>query len=142
MTHCLDTNVLSALFGGEPSAPTIARTLGTLRHAGPLLIHGSVYAELLAAPGTTPAALGALLQRGGVQIDWTTDEPTWQQTGAAYRAYARRRAASGGGTPRRLLADFLIGAHSLTRGAALITLDDTHYRQAYPTLTLVNPSVP
>ncbi|MVN89104.1 PIN domain-containing protein [Deinococcus sp. HMF7620] len=139
MTHCLDTNVLSALFSGEVHAPSIARTLNTLRLAGPLMIHGSVYAELLAAPSTTPSRLDSLLSRGQVQVDWATDEAVWRQSGQAYSAYARRRAKSGGGPPRRILADFLIGAHSLAVGAHLVTLDDTHYRQAYPTLQLVIP---
>jgi predicted nucleic acid-binding protein len=137
--HCLDTNVLSALLSGEPTAPGIARTLNTLRVAGPLLIHGSVYAELLAAPGNSPGKLDSFLARGQVQVDWATSEGIWQQSGQAYSAYARRGAKSGGGPPRRILADFLIGAHSLAVDAGLVTLDDTHYRQAYPALPLVVP---
>lgn len=139
MIHCLDTNVLSALLSGEPTASSIAHTLNTLRVSGPLLIHGSVYAELLAAPGNTQGRLDSFLTRGQVQVDWATSEAVWRQSGQAYSAYARRRAKSGSGPPRRILADFLIGAHSLSLGAGLMTLDDTHYRQAYPTLPLVVP---
>lgn len=139
MTSCVDTNVLSALLAAEPTASAIARALNTLQRAGPLIIHGSVYAELLAAPGNTQDHLGFLLQRGQIQVDWDTSETVWQMSGQAYGAYARRRAKSGGGQPRRILADFLIGAHALSLGATLVTLDDTHYRNAYPTLTLVIP---
>lgn len=139
MTSCIDTNVLSALLGAEPTAPAISNTLNTLRRAGPLIIHGSVYAELLAAPGNTQSHLESFLKRGQLRVDWDTSEAIWQMSGRAYSAYARRRTRSGGGHPRRILADFLIGAHALTLGASLVTLDDTHYRSAYPTLSLVTP---
>lgn len=139
MTACIDTNVLSALLGAEPTAPAISGTLNTLRRAGPLVIHGSVYAELLAAPGNSQRHLETFLTRGQLQVDWNTSEAIWQASGRAYSAYARRRARSGGGPPRRILADFLIGAHALSLGANLVTLDDTHYRQAYPGLPLVMP---
>ncbi|OLV15370.1 type II toxin-antitoxin system VapC family toxin [Deinococcus marmoris] len=139
MIHCIDTNVLSALLSAEPTAQTIASTLNTLRAAGPLTIHGSVYAELLAAPGNTPGHLDAFLKRGQLGVDWATDEAVWQRTGRAHSAYARRRQKSGGGRPRRILADFLIGAHALSLGATLVTLDDTHYQSAYPGLPLVVP---
>ncbi|SEJ94220.1 hypothetical protein SAMN04488058_1473 [Deinococcus reticulitermitis] len=139
MTSCIDTNVLSALLAAEPTAPAIAKALNTLRRAGPLIIHGSVYAELLAAPGNTQDHLGFLLQRGQIQVDWNTSEPVWQMSGQAYGRYAGRRAKSGGGPPRRILADFLIGAHALSLGATLVTLDETHYRTAYPALSLIIP---
>lgn len=139
MTACIDTNVLSALLGAEPNAPAISDTLNTLRRVGLLVIHGSVYAELLAAPGNTQSHLDSFLMRGQVRVDWETSQAVWQMSGRAYSSYARRRAKSGGGQPRRILADFLIGAHALSLGASLITLDDTHYRSAYPTLPLVMP---
>lgn len=139
MTACIDTNVLSALLGAEPNAPAISGTLNTLRRAGSLVIHGSVYAELLAAPGNKQSHLDSFLRRGQVGVDWETTEAIWQMSGRAYSAYARRRVRSGGGQPRRILADFLIGAHALSLGASLVTLDDTHYRSAYPTLALVMP---
>ena len=47
--YVLDTNILSALLGEEPNALSIAATLGALRRANSLCVHGSVYAELLAA---------------------------------------------------------------------------------------------
>ncbi|TSA85486.1 type II toxin-antitoxin system VapC family toxin [Deinococcus detaillensis] len=139
MSHCIDTNVLSALLSAEPNAHRISSALNVLRAAGPLIIHGSVYAELLAAPGNTPNHLDGFLKRGQIQVDWDTGESIWQASGRAYSAYAKRRSKSGGGKPRRILADFLIGAHALSLGAGLVTLDETHYRSAYPNLPLVLP---
>lgn len=72
-------------------------------------------------------------------MDWDTAQGVWQASGRAYSAYARRRAKAGGGRPRRILADFLIGAHAVSRNATLVTLDDTHYRTAFPALPLVVP---
>ncbi|GAA5533881.1 hypothetical protein [Deinococcus aluminii] len=51
--------------------------------------------------------------------------------------YAERK-RSGGGLPRRLLVDFLIGAHAHTLSAALFTLDPQHYRQAFPDLHVLS----
>ena len=39
--------------------------------------------------------------------------------------------------PRRILADFLIGAHALEGGHTLLTLDDHLYRKAFPRLAVV-----
>lgn len=39
--------------------------------------------------------------------------------------------------PRRILADFLIGAHALHSGYRLLTLDDRFYRTAFPRLSLL-----
>lgn len=139
MTYCIDTNVLSAVLAAEPTAAVISARLNTLRRAGRLLIHGSVYAELLAAPGNTQSHLDAFLTRGQIEVDWDTTESIWQVSGRTYSAYARRRVRSGGGRPRRILADFLIGAHAASLGATLVTLDDTHYRTSFPALPLVVP---
>jgi predicted nucleic acid-binding protein len=40
--------------------------------------------------------------------------------------------------PRRILADFLIGAHAPTSQTKLLTLDTRSYRVAFQTLELVN----
>lgn len=46
-------------------------------------------------------------------------------------------AAAPGPHPRRILADFLIGAHALTNGYALLTLDKSGFRSAFPALKLL-----
>ena len=139
MTHALDTNVLSALLSGEANAQLISNTLNALRRVGPLVIHGSVYAELLAAPGNTQDHLEAFLARVNIQVDWSANAELWRLSGRAYGAHAKRRSRSGGGHSRRILTDFLIGAHAALVGATLVTLDDQHYRGAFPTLPLMVP---
>ena len=39
--------------------------------------------------------------------------------------------------PRRILADFLIGAHALQNGYGLLTLDERFFHAAFPHLSLM-----
>lgn len=133
---CIDTNVLSALLREEPGAERLAEVLWRSRQQGELLIHVGVYAELLAAPGQTRAGVDHFLSETGVRVDWHTPPDVWLQASAGYEAYSLRRQRSGGGLPRRLLLDFVIGAHAASLGAALLTLDPQHYRLAFPGLAL------
>jgi predicted nucleic acid-binding protein len=41
--------------------------------------------------------------------------------------------------PRRILADFLIGAHALLSARHLLTLGDRFYKAAFPGLTITVP---
>jgi predicted nucleic acid-binding protein len=50
--------------------------------------------------------------------------------------YVGRR-NSGGGELRRLLVDFLIGAHAELRAERLLTLDPSRYTQDFPALRLM-----
>lgn len=63
----------------------------------------------------------------------------WERAGQAYGSYARRRQGSGGGLPRRLLADFVVGAHAEKTCTTLVTLDPQHYRLGFPGLNIVVP---
>lgn len=62
----------------------------------------------------------------------------WRLAGEAYAAYAERRRRSHGGHPRRLLADFLIGAHAQGVGS-LLTRDLGIYRASFPHLAVIAP---
>jgi predicted nucleic acid-binding protein len=65
-------------------------------------------------------------------VDWNLTEPVWRLAGRAFEQYVacRRRQRDSG--PRRILADFLIGAHAIEEGFRLLTLDDRLYRAAFP----------
>jgi predicted nucleic acid-binding protein len=60
-----------------------------------------------------------------------------QDAGRAFRIYAGRRRKQERSPPRRILADFLIGAQARDRGASLATMDEEHYRTAFPKLDLI-----
>lgn len=67
-----------------------------------------------------------------IAVDWNLNEATWRAAGRAFQQYVARRRSQRDSGPRRILADFLIGAHALHRGFRLLTLDDRLYRAAFP----------
>ena len=101
------------------------------------MICGAVFAELLASPGATENFVLHFCTEVGIAIDWMDDESIWRSAGRAYGEYAKKRRRSKTGQPRRILADFLIGAHAAENGYALLTLDKRIYRTAFPKLDLL-----
>src|SRR5438270_11989 len=77
-----------------------------------------------------------LFEDTGIVIDWELREQVWRSAGRAFQAYAERRRKQRDMVPRRILADFLIGAHAASNGCRLLTLDDRLYRAAFPTLAI------
>ena len=137
MITALDTNILAALLYQEDTQTDVADALLSARREGELLICGTVYAELLAGPQGDEAALDRFLSSTDIQTDWQINEALWREAGRAYHAYAQRRRTSGGGQPRRLLADFVIGAHALGHAGQLLTLDAQQYQTGFPALKLL-----
>ena len=130
----LDSNILLALWSAEATAPRLVEVLGSLQSRGRLVVCGAVYAQLC---GRRPD-LDALLAGYGVQADPDMPLTAWKLAGRAQAAYAQRRQASGGGLPRRILTDFLVGAHASVGGYALLTLNTRDYGdfQEVPLLTV------
>jgi len=69
-------------------------------------------------------------------VDFQLGEPVWVDAGRRYWRYAGHRRKSGSG-PKRLLADFLIGAHALLQADRLMSLDPIRYKHYFPELKLV-----
>ena len=138
MTTAIDTNVLAALWdAGDALHPVARKALEAALARGSLVIAGVVYAELLAAPGRTEAFLDEFCGDTGIRVDWELEERIWRAAGAAFQGYAARRRKQEGTEPRRILADFLIGAHAVVKGYTLLTLDAGRYRTAFPKLRVV-----
>jgi predicted nucleic acid-binding protein len=133
----IDANIFSAILNGEPTVPRLLAQLENAMHEGALLISPFVFAELLAHPGQTEANLRKLLVASGVLVDLKIEERVWTIAGLRYAQYAARRRKATGESPRRILADFLIGAHSLVQADRLLTLDPRRYRQDFPELRLL-----
>ncbi len=104
---------------------------------GALLISPFVFAELLAYPGATEAYVRGFLEATGVVVDLKMEERVWTEAGLRFARYAARRRRSSGIDPRRLLADFLIGAHALVQADRLMTLDPRRYSQDFPEVRLL-----
>jgi len=104
---------------------------------GALLISPFAFAELHAHPNAKPGFVHTFLEATGVVIDYKMQEQVWSEAGQRFARYAARRRKAIGEGPRRLLADFLIGAHALVQAERLLTLDPKVYRQDFPELRLL-----
>jgi predicted nucleic acid-binding protein len=137
VTTAIDTNVIVALWDSES---TINRTAEAALEAafrrGNLLIAPPVFAELTAAPRRTEEFVSAFLEENGIAIDWDLSEAIWRSAARAFSVYAERRRKQRDSGTRRLLVDFLIGAHADVNGFRLLTMDERHYRAAFPHLKL------
>jgi len=69
--------------------------------------------------------------------DFLLDEAVWQEAGATYAAYAQRRRHSKDGFSKRLLVDFIVGAHAILQADRLLTLDAARYQVAFPKLVTI-----
>jgi predicted nucleic acid-binding protein len=133
----IDTNVISALWSSEPLASEMAVLLGNLQTEGGLVVCAPVFTELLAHPKADSAFVEEFLSRTHITIEFGLEEVVWREAGRCFSAYAERRRQSGGGEPRRLLIDFLVGAHAIAKSDRLLTLDPGRYRQAFPGLRVL-----
>src|SRR6266404_5890656 len=137
MTTAVDTNVVIALWDKDPALSLAAQAaLEAAFRRGSLTVAAPVFAELIAAPGRTESFVNSFLDETGIAVDWDLDEAVWRSAGRAFQSYAERRRKQRDPGTRRILADFLIGAHAHTRSYRLLTLDERLYKAAFPTLKL------
>jgi predicted nucleic acid-binding protein len=85
----------------------------------------------------TVERLDEFLSTTGVLVDFRMDEEVWRLAGRRFAKHAARRRAARVGQPRRLVADFVIGAHALLHADQLLTLDVRLYKQDFPELKIV-----
>jgi predicted nucleic acid-binding protein len=137
MTTAIDTNILVALWNEDDSLNTLARSaLDAALGRGSLVIAAPVFAELLAAPSRDEAFLDSFCRETGISVDWNLDEVIWRTAGRAFQLYVARWRKQRGSGQRRILADFLIGAHAIENGFRLLTMDHRLYRAAFPRLVI------
>lgn len=118
------------------SAALAENALLTAAARGQLLICALVYAELIAKPKRSIASVEHFLETTRIATDWTLEPSIWQSAGMAFQMYATNRKKQKQSPPRRILADFLIGAHAMQRGYTLLTLDERVYAKSFPKLRL------
>jgi predicted nucleic acid-binding protein len=137
MTTAIDTNIIVALWDKDPTLSLAAQTaLETAFNRGGLAVSAPVFAELMAAPGRTETFVNSFLEETGIVVEWELGEAVLRSAGRAFRSYAERRRKQRDSGTRRILADFLIGAHAEKRGYRLLTLDERLYRAAFPSITV------
>jgi predicted nucleic acid-binding protein len=138
MTTAIDTNVLVALWDVDPELNAAAqKALDSAQERGALAVSGAVYAELLALPGRTEKMLDEFFHATAIRVDWEAGEQIWRVAGRAFQSYVERRKRSKEELPRRILADFFIGAHAALDRYSLMTLDQRLYRAAFPKLKIL-----
>jgi predicted nucleic acid-binding protein len=138
MTTAVDTNIFVTLWDNtEGQDPFVRSLLDAALGRGNLVVAAPVYTELLGFPSRTEAFLDTFFQETGIFVDWNLNESIWRAAGRAFQGYAGRRRKHRDLGPRRILADFLIGAHALRNGFPLLTFDDRIYRAAFPRLVIV-----
>jgi len=133
----LDTNILSALWSGEPLATRIASALAELQAQGGLVVCAPVYAEMLAHPSASQGFVDRFLADTGIAVDFELGEDVWRLAAKSFAAYAHRRRQSAGGSAKRLLVDFMVAAHAFLRADRLMTLDASRYTRDFPRLAIV-----
>jgi predicted nucleic acid-binding protein len=136
----VDTNVFSGLLSGEEKAvSTMQVALERVSGRGMLVASPIVYAELAAVRSLE--AVDGFFSDKGIEVDWQLDERVWRAAGSRYGVYARTRRRQGGDDtePRRILADFLIGAHALYLDRVLLTSDARIYGTFFSELEVLRP---
>ena len=137
MITALDTNLLVSLWNEDESLNMPAKAaLRAALDRGSLVIAAPVFSELMASPVRNEAFLDEFLAATGISVDWNLDETIWRIAGRAFHAHAARRRRKREPGPRRIVADFLIGAHAFQNGFSLLTLDAQFFRAAFPRLAL------
>jgi len=130
----VDTSVLLDVFTADPAH--LERSRAALRDSsarGRVVACEVVWAEAAAFFPDTAAAMDAM-QTAGVDFEPLTIE-TALAAGAAWAEYHRA-----GGRRKRMIADFLIGAHALSAADRLLTRDRGFYRAYFSGLEVLDPS--
>ncbi|UCH26255.1 MAG: PIN domain-containing protein [Trueperaceae bacterium] len=137
MLTAIDTNVISALWSQEPASLGMKDLLFKMRREGGLVICAPVYAELLAYPGATSTFVDSFLKDTDIRLEFELSEGVWLEAAKAFAVYAERRRQEKAKQPKRLLVDFIVGAHALLETDRLLTLDRSRYQKSFSSLTLV-----
>ena len=122
MATVIDSNVIAALWNLDDTLNAVARSAldGALAR-GSLIVPAPVYAELMAFAGRTESFLDTFLRETGIAVEWRMDEGVWRAAGLAFQRYAGRRRRQREPRPRRILADFVIGAYAARNNYPLLT---------------------
>jgi predicted nucleic acid-binding protein len=137
MTTVVDTNIIVALWDRDDALNTAAQaSLDGALARGSLVVPAPVYAELMALAARTEPFLDAFFRQTGIGVDWNMAEAVWRLAGQAFLGYATRRRRQREAGPRRILADFVIGAYAAQNNYWLLTLDEGLYRAAFPALRM------
>lgn len=131
MITFVDTNVLLDVFLPDPKwGASSKKALEKAFYRGSLIINPIIYAELSPQFGNQNR-MDRVLQTLGIQLIDINSETAFL-SGIAWQRYR-----DAGGKRRRILADFIIGAHASSVAEQLLTRDRGFYRSYFKDLTVV-----
>ncbi len=135
MITAVDTSVLLDVLAADRAHGEVSReALRTAFDNGALIACDVVWSEVRAHfPDGT--AFSEALSTIGIGFNALRPE-TAELAGELWRAYCLRHPAP----RRRLVADFLVGAHALRQADGLLTRDRGFYREEFAALQIVDPS--
>ncbi len=132
MKTALDSSVILDVLADDPKWGQASElALKKALSSGPLVIGECVLAEI--TPALREDELGAFLS------DWSivfvpSSRDSSILAGQMYRAYLRRNRGA-----KRVLPDFLIGAHAACHAGRLLARDRGYYRDYFTDLTVIEP---
>lgn len=133
MITSVDTNVLLDVFGGDPGfGASSAEALRKCIAQGAIVACEVVWAEAAAVFGDSTRFMSAMATLGITFSPLT--EKAALLAGETWHEYRRH-----GGKRNRVVADFLIGAHTVEQCDRLLTRDRGFYRKYYKGLAMVDP---
>jgi len=155
----VDSNVILDALTADPKFGEISSlALTNARRLGPLIVSEVVFSEVSGQFPDTASAESYLTETG-LTLKFS-EPPGLHVAGRAWREYTRSRreaiiCISCGHRNRPLcdncksrlrarqhvVADFLIGAHALTRADRLLTRDRGYYTKYFPRLKILDPGV-
>lgn len=91
----------------------------------------------MACPGAGKGFVDTFLRDTQIKVNIHVECDVWELVGEAYSAYATRYRKDCAGRLKRLLVDFMVGAHAYLKTDRLLTLDPRRYRSAYLELDIV-----
>ena len=126
MTTALDTNVVVAYWGPDPSLNSAVQAALELAFGrGNVTVAAPVFAELVGGPGRSEDFVNGFCDDMGIAIDWALGEAIWRLAGRAFRGYVERRRKHRDPGARRILANLLIGAHAAAQRLSPLDLGRT-----------------
>ena len=137
MITAVDTSVLLDLLLQDPSfGAKSEEALRKVSKDGALIICEVVYAEL-AGLFPTQAALETFLRDTSIHVKPSSADILWK-AGELWRRFCLGRSPTSA-IARRIVADFLIGAHAMGYAEQLLTRDKDFYHAVFAGLRLLHP---